>query len=512
MYGSSSSSSRSSFSQLDWMTILLFFCLLTWGWISIYAAIYDAEKTYTITQFLFKTNAGKQIIWIGLAILIASVLTLLDVRLFATFSPFFYILTMALLIGVLLFGREIAGSKSWFDFGGIRFQPAELAKVGTALMIAYFLGNKRVNAEKWKYIGVLIIIIGIPAVLTILQGDTGSAMVFASFFIVFYREGLPSFIMIAGLSAILLLVATLVMLSNLWGLMQRIIVIGGAILLISQLIDFFRRRSEDRPKLFVFVLEIGLNVILMTIPWWLPIQEYQSEENVALINSTSFKQNLTWLAAIFGIWLFIKGLFSVTIDKKYKPIWFVGFIVMAAVAIVGGLDFFVKDVLKEYQRKRLEVLVDPTQGKQDFGWQVYNSKSAISSGGLTGKGFLEGTHTKLNYVPDQSTDFIYCTIGEEQGWVGSFGVLVLFVLLFFRLIHVAERQKSKFSRVYAYGVVSILFYHFVVNIGMTIGLFPVIGIPLPFFSYGGSSLWGFTLLLFILVKLDMHRKIEVKID
>ncbi|PIY11915.1 MAG: hypothetical protein COZ18_03180 [Flexibacter sp. CG_4_10_14_3_um_filter_32_15] len=336
-------------------------------------------------------------------------------------------------------------------------------------------------------------------------------MVFASFFIVFYREGLPSFIMVAGLSAILLLVATLVMLSDLWGLMQRIIVIGGMVLLVIQFIDFFRRRAEDRPKWFVFMIEIGLNVILLTIPWWLPIQEYQSED-IALIKSESFKQNLMWLSGVFAVWLFIKGIFSLTIDKKYKPIWLVGFIVMAAVAIVGGLDFFVKDVLKEYQRKRLEVLVDPTQGKQDFGWQVYNSKSAISSGGLTGKGFLEGTHTKLNYVPDQSTDFIYCTIGEEQGWVGSFGVLVLFVLLFFRLIHVAERQKSKFSRVYAYGVVSILFYHFVVNIGMTIGLFPVIGIPLPFFSYGGSSLWGFTLLLFILVKLDMHRKIEVKID
>lgn len=510
MYGSSSSS-RSPFSQLDWMTILLFFGLLTWGWISIYAAIYDAEKTYTVTQFLFKTNAGKQIMWIGLATMLALVLMLLDVRLFASFSPFFYIGTMALLVGVLLFGREVAGSKSWFDFGGIRFQPAELAKVGTALMIAFFLGNKRVSAEKWKYIGVLMVIIGIPAVLTILQGDTGSAMVFASFFIVFYREGLPSFIMVAGLSAILLLVATLVMLSDLWGLMQRIIIVGGTVLLAIQLIDFFRRRTEDRPKWFVFAIEIGLNIILLTIPWWLPVQEYQSEE-IALIKSESFKQNLMWLSGVFAVWLLIKGIFSFTLDKKYKPIWLVGFIVMAAVAIVGGLDFFVKDVLKEYQRKRLEVLVDPTQGKQDFGWQVYNSKSAISSGGLTGKGFLEGTHTKLNYVPDQSTDFIYCTIGEEQGWVGSFGVLILFVLLFFRLIHVAERQKSKFSRVYAYGVVSVLFYHFVVNIGMTIGLFPVIGIPLPFFSYGGSSLWGFTLLLFILVKLDMHRKTEVKID
>ncbi len=511
MYGSSSSS-RSPFSQLDWMTILLFFALLSWGWISIYAAIYDAEKTYTVTQFLFKTNAGKQIMWIGLATILAFVLMLLDVRLFASFSPFFYIGTMALLVGVLLFGREIAGSKSWFDFGGIRFQPAELAKVGTALMIAFFLGNKRVSAEKWNNIGILIVIIGIPAVLTILQGDTGSAMVFASFFIVFYREGLPSFIMVIGISAILLLVATLVMLSDLWGLMQRIIIIGGVILLAIQLIDFFRRRTEDRPKWVVFFIEIGLNITLLTIPWWIPVQEYQSEEGIALVKSESFKQNLMWLAAIFGVWLVIKGVFAITIDKKYKPIWLVGFIIMATVAIVGGLDFFVKDVLKGYQRKRLEVLVDPTQGKQDFGWQVYNSKSAISSGGLTGKGFLEGTHTKLNYVPDQSTDFIYCTIGEEQGWVGSFGVLVLFVLLFFRLIHVAERQKSKFSRVYAYGVVSILFYHFIVNIGMTIGLFPVIGIPLPFFSYGGSSLWGFTLLLFILVKLDMHRKTEVKID
>jgi rod shape determining protein RodA len=352
------------------------------------------------------------------------------VKLYVKFAYVGYALVMATLVGVLLFGREIAGSKSWFDLGFMRFQPSELAKVATVLAIAKFLGDNNTKLMRPGNLMIVLLLIGCPAGLTLLQGDTGSALVFASLSIMLYREGLPGQILVLGLLAGVLLILTL----------------------------FFKAHI---PELMLGIAGCGLVYIF-------------------LFNRRKWKQAAT--TALFT---------------------------SLAIGIVFSVDFFIYEILKPHQQRRIEVLINPDIDAKGIGWQVNQSKIAIGSGGFWGKGFLEGTQTKFKFVPDQSTDFIFCTIAEERGWVGSLLLITLFVVLLNRVLVLAERQKSRFSRVYAYGALSILFFHFAVNIGMTIGLFPVIGIPLPFFSYGGSSLWSFTLLLFILLKLDMHRKMQI---
>ncbi|WP_027002053.1 rod shape-determining protein RodA [Hugenholtzia roseola] len=498
-------------SQVDWLSLFIYFSLVAFGWISIYAAIYNEEATYTLEAFFLKTNAGKQALFIGLSFILITFIIFFDVRVLTAFAPAFYGGAILLLIAVLVFGREVANSKSWFEIGGFRFQPAEFAKMATALMLAFFLGRTRRSAKDWRILSACFAVILIPALLTLLQGDTGSALVFASFSIVFYREGMPSFLMVAGLVAIGLLVATLLMLKDLWGLLQNLISVGGALVLIFQLIDFLKRRKEDRPKVWVLVLVTILNLALLTLPFWIPEVSLTKEESatVSLLKLPAFQTTLYWIIGFLGSWFLIKFVIAFFVDKLYKGIWLAGTVLLLSLTVVLALDFFVKDILREYQRRRLEVLIDPSSDKKGFGWQVHHSKAAIASGGLTGKGFLQGTHTKLNYVPDQSTDFIFCTIGEEQGWVGTMLAMLLFIALLFRISQLAERQKSRFARVYGYGVLSVLFFHFLVNIGMTIGLFPVIGIPLPFFSYGGSSLFSFTLLLVMFIKFDAHRKEEI---
>lgn len=419
---------RGIFSQLDIFLLLLYLALVLLGWINIYAAVYDPETKRSI--FNLSINSGKQFLWICCALLIALFILILDVKIYIKFAYAGYVTVMLMLVGVLLFGREIAGSKSWFDLGFMRFQPSELAKMATVLALARFLSDNNTKLMRPGNLAIVLLLISIPAVLTLLQGDTGSALVFASFSIMLYREGLPGQIPAMGLLAGVLLILTLVFKEHIFELSIAIGCCGVAYILL-----FYRRKLKKALLPAVFTLT------------------------------------------------------------------FIG--------VVYSVDFFVYQVLKPHQQKRIEVLINPDIDAKGIGWQVNQSKIAIGSGGLFGKGFLEGTQTKFNFVPDQSTDFIFCTIAEERGWLGSLLLISLFVVLLNRLIIVAERQKSRFSRVYAYGAFSVLFFHFAVNIGMTIGLFPVIGIPLPFFSYGGSSLWSFTMLLFILLKLDMHRKVQL---
>lgn len=419
---------RGVFNQLDLPLLALFLVLVLLGWMNIYAAVYDPETKRSI--FDLTINSGKQFVWICCALVIGLLILMLDVKLYIKFAYIGYALVMVTLVGVLLFGREIAGSKSWFDLGFMRFQPSELAKMATALALAKFLGDNNTKLMRPGNLMIVLLLIGIPTGLTLLQGDTGSALVFASLSIMLYREGLPGQILALGLLAGVLLILTL----------------------------FFK----------AYILELMLGIAGCGLVY------------ILLFNRRKWKQAAT--TALFTA---------------------------LAIGIVFSVDFFVYKVLKPHQQKRIEVLINPDIDAKGIGWQVNQSKIAIGSGGFMGKGFLEGTQTKFNFVPDQSTDFIFCTIAEERGWMGSLLLITLFVVLLNRLLIVAERQKSRFSRVYAYGAASILFFHFAVNIGMTIGLFPVIGIPLPFFSYGGSSLWSFTLLLFILLKLDMHRKMQI---
>lgn len=421
---------RNLLGQIDWITVGLFFLLVMLGWLNIYAAVYDPDPVTHKSIFSLSINSGKQLMWIGLSLVIILFIILIDFKLYDTLAYIIYGASIASLIGVLLFGSEIYGSKSWFKIGGFTIQPAEFAKFATALAVAKFLEENNKKTDKLKHFIIPLFIIAIPALLILKQGDAGSAMVFASFLIVFYREGLPQYIMVIGIWAVTMFALTLVF----------------------------------QDKYFVeLLLGIGLAGIL---------------------------------AILFG-------------EKKWKKIAMVLVITGLSVGMVWGTDYFVSKVLAEHQRARVKLLVNPELSKEEkrgIGYQTVQSKIAIGAGGFLGKGFLEGTQTKFDYVPKQSTDFIFCTIGEEHGWIGSLVIIGLFVAFLNRLIVLSERQKSRFSRVYGYCVMVIIFFHFTINIGMTIGLFPVIGIPLPFFSYGGSSLWAFTILLFIMVKLDAHRK------
>lgn len=407
--------------RLDWGVIFLYFLLTSLGWLNIFAVVYDAQQEQSI--FDLTLNSGKQLVWISTSVILITLIMLIDFRFYDSFAYLIYGGVMLVLIFVLLFGREIAGSKSWFTIGSFSLQPSEFAKFATALAVSKYLSTNHRVFENIKSQAVLFAIIGLPVVLIMLQGDTGTAMVYSAFAIVFYREGFSPILLGIGITAAFLFLLTLFI-----------------------------------PKLYLIIAVVVTALLLIGI------------------NS-----------------------------KKTKRIITIAVSAAAIITLVVSVDFIINDVMKPHQQNRIRALINPEGDPLGYGWNVTQSKIAIGSGGLWGKGFLEGTQTKFDFVPEQSTDFIFCTIGEEHGWIGSLSLIAIFVLLLIRLTAIAERQKSTFARVYGYSVAAILFFHFGVNIGMTIGLFPVVGIPLPFFSYGGSSLWAFTILLFILLKLDAHR-------
>ena len=407
--------------RVDWTTISLYFAMVLLGWASIYAAVYDEENAADLISLAY--NPGKQLIWIGTSLIIIIGVMSLDFKFYDYSAYVIYGVVIVLLVAVLITGTVVAGSKSWFQIGSFRLQPSEFAKFATALALAKYLGNVHVKFEDLKTQLIALALFVAPMLLILLQGDAGSAMVFGSFLIVLFREGISPIYFILGFAFIALFILTL---------------------LVS--------------KTILFIATTVVCVIMIGV---------------------SFKQPKRIIATVvLGTMVF---------------------------ATVVSVDFLMTNVLKPHQRSRVISLVNPNADPLGAGWNVTQSKIAIGSGGFFGKGFLQGTQTKFDFVPAQSTDFIFCTIGEEQGWLGSIVLIGLFVALLFRISAIAERQKSKFARIYGYGVLSVFFFHFTVNIAMTIGFFPVIGIPLPLFSYGGSSLWSFTALLFILIKLDSHR-------
>ena len=408
--------------NLDWSVVLIYLILVTMGWFNIYASVYDAEAA--TSMFDFTINSGKQLLWIGLSVVLISIILIVDFRIYESLSPILYALFILLLMAVLVFGKTINGAKAWFEFGPLRFQPAELTKFATALLLARYLSLTGVKLSEFKYQVRAAAILLLPVGLILLQPDAGSAMVFAIFIIPMYREGFPGTIIVVGLVLITLLVTTYLV-----KVLPLVLVIFG----IAALVFLIMKKTRK-----------GIIMLLLTV--------------------------------------------------------------VTACGLVYGADFFYTEVLKEYQRDRIDTILKPNQvDVRNEGWNLEQSKIAIGSGGFGGKGFLEGTQTKFGYVPEQSTDFIFSTLAEEHGWLGSLVLIGIFIVLLMRIVRIAERQKSKFSRVYAYSVASILFFHFTINLAMTIGLFPVVGIPLPFFSYGGSSLWSFTIMLFVLLKIDAHR-------
>ena len=401
---------------------MLYVVLVLMGWINIYAAVFDESHP---DIFDLSTSYGKQMLWIITSGVLVLAVMFTDAKFFPAFSYLIYGITVALLLAVLLVGKEVAGSKSWIQIGSFGLQPAEFAKIGAALALSRYLGDLHVKMQSMRtriYSGILVFV---PAILILLQNDTGSALVFIAFMLVLYREGLSGNILLVGILAALLFIVTL-------------------------LFDKF------------YIMGVLVSIAVMG---WLMMRRVRR----------SFLLILVFLAG--------------------------------ALAFVYSVDYAFENILEEHQKTRVNVLLGKETDLRGAGYNVNQSKIAIGSGGFAGKGFLEGTQTKFDFVPEQSTDFIFCTVGEEWGFLGTTLVIGLFLLLLIRILKLAERQRSSFSRIYGYSVAAILFFHIAINIGMTIGLAPVIGIPLPFFSYGGSSLWAFSILLFIFIRLDSNRLI-----
>jgi len=410
--------------SIDMPIILLYITLVLIGWLNIYAAVFDESHA---SIFDLEKNYGKQLLWIVTALFIGLMVLLIDSKFFSVFSFGIYGITLLMLVAVLFFGKYVNGSRSWFEIGSFRLQPAEFAKFATALVVAKYLSSG-VKMERFSTKLSVLGLIGLPMGLILLQGDVGSALTYVAFILVLYREGLSGMVLVIGL------------------------LIGIA---------------------FVLSLLFAKAAILISI------------------------------AVITAILLY-----NFRRKKKIIPVIIAGAALVATMVV--GFSYVFNNVMKQHHRDRINNLVGKEIDIKGAGYNVNQSKIAIGSGRLIGKGFLNGTQTKYDFVPEQSTDFIFCTIGEEYGFVGSVILIGFFLALLLRIVFISERQRSSLSRVYGYGVASILFLHLFVNIGMTIGLVPVIGIPLPFISYGGSSLWSFTILLFILIKLDANRQNIVK--
>ncbi|MGD9557002.1 MAG: rod shape-determining protein RodA [Mangrovibacterium sp.] len=460
--------------SLDWLTILLYILLVLLGWINIYAAVYNEEHSSILDM---SQRYGKQLIWIAASFALAAVLVIIDSRVYVSFAYLFYALLILMLIGVLLFGQEIKGSRSWFQIGSFALQPAEFAKFTTALALARFTSSYNFKLNQYKSaVGVAVILL-LPVLLVFLQNDTGSALVFGVFALVLYREGMPGMFLFFAVLIVVVFILTLVLSS-----VHTILILAAAGLLIHYVL---RQRPDEIIKAVLIAL------ILFGVVW---LGDYLLGLENGLTKLLFFSSIPT--ALIFAVYTYRKGL--------NHSLLMIG-IYLVLTVMTFSVDYVFDEVLEPHQKARIEELLGIKSDPLGVGYNVNQSKIAIGSGGFAGKGFLNGTQTKFDFVPEQSTDFIFCTVGEEWGFLGSSLIILLFLSLFIRLIFLAERQRSVFTRVYGYSVVSILFFHFAVNIGMTIGLAPVIGIPLPFFSYGGSSLWSFTILLFIFLRLDASR-------
>jgi rod shape determining protein RodA len=460
--------------SIDKTSILLFLVLVIMGWFNIYAAVFNEEHGEI---FDFSQRYGKQFIWIIASVVIAIFVVIIDNRFYFFFSWFIYGAMMLLLLLVLILGKEINGARSWFEVGGFSLQPSEFAKFATALALAGYLNTKRQDLTRLKVVIPAVVIIIFPALLIALQPDMGSSVVFFALFIVLFREGMSPYIFVSGLLMIILFFLTLI-LNNLY--------LSIALIVIGIMMVWFTTR-----KWKLCVAGSAIFLVIVTVIYLLDNYVIKSLGNELVIFISLILSGVAYAYYIY--------------NKKAVSVLVIYLFLLGSILYVNSVDYTFNNILKPHQKERVDIVLGLKSDLHGKGYNVNQSIISIGSGGFAGKGFLQGTQTKFKFVPAQSTDFVFCTVGEEWGFLGSFLVIGLYLTLFFRLIFLAERQRSVFSRIYGYGVVSILFTHFFINIGMAIGLVPVIGIPLPFFSYGGSSLWGFTILLFIFLRLDASR-------
>ncbi len=460
--------------NLDWITILLFLLMVLMGWLNIFSAIYNESHPSILD---FNQKYGKQFLWILAALFMAVVLILIDHRFFEFFGYFIYGIAIFTLIAVLIVGKEINGSKSWFVMGGFQVQPSEFAKPAVALALAKYLSTFNINIKKVSTFIKVAVFIFLPSLLILLQPDTGSALVFFAFVFPVYREGFSGVILVTLFALALLFI--LVLLVN--ELILLVIILSIGFLIYWVIAKSFRK--------FLTALLIYIGFFLLSFGV------------ISFLGAESIYNKSALIALLLSVIAFL----IMAYFYRIKQVSMLIFAITAAVFYTFTVDYSFEHFLSDYQQRRVNIMLGIVSDPLGAGYNVNQSMIAIGSGGFAGKGFLQGTQTKLDFVPEQSTDFIFCTVGEEWGFRGTLVVIVLFLTLFVRLIQLAERQKESFARIYGYGVVSVLFIHFFINIAMTIGFFPVVGIPLPFFSYGGSSLWAFTILLFIFLRLDAGR-------
>ncbi|MGC6431729.1 MAG: rod shape-determining protein RodA [Jejuia sp.] len=412
--------------KFDWITIFIFFLLVAFGWINILSASHVGVE---VNYLDFSQPYGKQLIFIGLTFVIIVLLLALDAKSYERFASIIYIVSMLSLVGLFLFGKNVNGATSWYGIGSFTIQPSEFAKTATALAVAKYISDLNTDIKKLKDQLRTVMILIIPAILVLLQNDTGSTIVYGAFFFVLFREGLP--------------------------------------------------------KTYLYIALFLITIAILGLKFWPP--------------------SVVGAVAVICLTLYF-------LNKKKAPLLQMLSLILVSACIAFGVKYFYSNILKSHQQDRISLWLrlekDPKkleEMKRTFAYNLNESEKAISSGGFTGRGFMQGTRTTGKFVPEQHTDYIFSTVGEEWGFLGSAFVVILFVLLILRILHLAELQKSQFSRVYGYGVASIVFMHFMINVGMVMGLIPTIGIPLPMFSYGGSGLWAFTILLFIFIKLDSNR-------
>jgi len=403
--------------KIDWLTIFFYIALVGIGWINIYSASLSDSAT---GLFDFSQIYGRQLIFIMLSVILIIFILAIDAKFYERFSSVIYIISLASLLGLFIFGKNINGATSWYSFGSFGIQPSEFAKAATALALSKYVSDIQTNMQEFKHQLTSFLIIALPALFIVPQPDPGSALIYSAFIFAMYREGLHFVYLLLGFFA---------------------------------------------AALFIFTLAFGVG----------------------------------WVAAgvlVIALLIYLKN------RKKRPRLFKYGTIAVACISFAFSVSYIFNNVFEQRHRDRFNIVLGKTTDTKGIGYNTNQSEIAIGSGGWTGKGWTQGTQTKGNFVPEQHTDYIFSTVGEEWGFLGSMVVLALFIGLILRVLFLAERQKNQFSRVYGYSVAAIFFLHIFVNIGMVTGLFPTVGIPLPFFSYGGSGLWGFTILLFIFVRLD----------
>lgn len=478
--------------NIDWVIVLLYLAMVIFGWVCIYGASYNYEDA---AFWDMNYRYGKQLTWITLALVIGGFILLLDSEIYSVFSYGFYAAIIVLLIVTFVIAPDIKGSRSWLKLGPVNLQPAEFAKTMTALALAKLMSSNDFKFSRTKDMSLVAAIILLPTFIIIMQNETGSALVYCSLSIMLYREGMNGIFLFSGFCAVVFFIVAIRF---------------GADYIIPEIPE------ESFGIFIVLIIAIVVHFFMMKIYFndkdhcirMLGIIGFIFGAGMLIYKGFHYPISFSMLAYI-SIGVICVQLIYSTVKTWEKTRLLVGGFLLVSVMFAHVADFAFNDILQPHQRIRIQVTLGMVDDPKKSGYNVNQSKIAIGSGGIEGKGFLQGTQTKLKYVPEQDTDFIFCTVGEEHGFIGGVTVLVLYLILLWRIIYVSERQKYAFNRIYGYCVASIIFFHVAINVGMVTGLTPVIGIPLPFYSYGGSSLWGFTIMLFIFLRLDAASKNDV---